>query len=175
MNLSTFVFERGNLVSIYGDAGVGKTALSLQLALEIKPSVFISTEGSLFEARLEKIKVGEGVYFVSVKSYIELLNAIVNALGYNPRLIIIDSINAFYRYERNMQNLLKILIVLKSISRSNIKTILTWQVSSNNRVPGEKLMRKLSDDVLRMTKYYIIGNLRKCRFMITNGGVTGCL
>ncbi|MEM3270123.1 MAG: AAA family ATPase, partial [Saccharolobus sp.] len=33
MNLSSFIFERGRIISIYGESGVGKTLLSLQLAL----------------------------------------------------------------------------------------------------------------------------------------------
>ncbi|MEM0362581.1 MAG: hypothetical protein QXH75_02035 [Sulfolobaceae archaeon] len=48
MNLSSFIFERGRIISIYGESGVGKTLLSLQLALDIRPSVFISTKGTDF-------------------------------------------------------------------------------------------------------------------------------
>ncbi|WP_218258524.1 P-loop NTPase family protein [Saccharolobus shibatae] len=175
MNLSTFVFERGNLVSIYGESGVGKTSLSLELALQIRTSVFISTEGSLFEARLEKIKVGQGVYFASVKSNIELFNGIINSLEYKPSLIVVDAINTFHRYERNVHSFLKLLIILRSIAQSNVKILLVWEVSANNKVAGEKFMRKFSDDVLRITKSYIIGNLRRCKFKITERGVIGCL
>lgn len=169
------MFERGNFVSIYGGAGVGKTILSLQLVLDIRPSIYISTEGVMFEARLEKINVGKGVHFASVNSNEELYSSLLTAMKYEPKLLVIDTINRFYRYERNLQKFLKILVTLKAISDLNIKILLTWQMSFNNKVAGEKLMRQLSDDVLRMSKNYIIGNLRKCKFKITDRGVIGCL
>ena len=176
MNLSSFIFERGRIISIYGESGVGKTLLSLQLALDIRPSVFISTEGTDFESRLEKINVGQKTYFIIVNTMLGLYNAVINSTTYHPKLLIIDTANGVYRYEYNLRNLLKVLTLLKSIySFSTTNILLTWQVSFNNNVAGEKIMRNLSDDIMRMTKSYLIGNLRKCKFKITDKGVIGCL
>ncbi len=175
MDILSFIFEKGKLVSIYGEAGVGKTALALEAALRLRPSVFISTEGKNYEARLEKIRIGEEVYFASVNNNYELQNAILRAIGYRPRLLAVDTINSLYRINRDPLELLRNLVLLRSISRSCSKVLLLWQSSSSNRVAGEKLMRKLSDDVLRLTKQYIIGHLRRCKFKITDKGVIGCL
>ncbi|MEM0122839.1 MAG: AAA family ATPase, partial [Saccharolobus sp.] len=93
MNLSSFIFERGRIISIYGESGVGKTLLSLQLALDIRPSVFISTEGTDFESRLEKINVGQKTYFIIVDTMLGLYNAVINSTTYHPKLLIIDTAN----------------------------------------------------------------------------------
>ncbi|WP_240931355.1 ATP-binding protein [Acidianus sulfidivorans] len=173
--LSEFVFKNGNFISIYGKAGSGKTALALQLMENIYPSLYISTEGKEYQARVSKTLLNNSAYFFfEVNSDIELVQAILNASRLELKLLIIDTINIFYRLERKEKMLLVPLMLLKEFSKLH-KVVTIWQISLNNKVSGEKFMRYFSDDVLRMASNHIIGNMRDCRIKITERGVIGCL
>lgn len=176
MKISQFLFENGSIVSIYGPAGSGKTNISLQVITEITPSLYISTEGKAYHARIENIKGKKEVYFAEVNTIYELISSIIKSTNLHLKLIAVDTINRFYREDRKEKMLEYPLLLLLSLAReNNVKVLLTWQVSLNNKVSGDKIMRKVSDDVLRVTKNYIIGNLRVCRFKIEKDGVVGCL
>lgn len=175
MKISEFIFERGKLVSIYGTSGSGKTNIMLQVISEMRPSLYISTEGVSYQARIEKLKGKPDVYFTEVNSIYELISALIKALNLDVKLISIDTINRFYRESRKEKDIEYPLILVSSFVENGVKVLLGWQVSGNNRVSGEKFMRAFSEDVLRVTKSYIIGNLRHCKFKITNDGVIGCL
>ncbi|MCY0873816.1 MAG: AAA family ATPase [Acidianus infernus] len=173
--LSEFIFKNGNLVSLYGVAGSGKTAVALQVLEDITPSIYISTQGKSYEARVESMKLtNKNTFFVEANSADELVENIVRGIQLQPELLVVDSINTFYRLSRKAVDLIHPLIFLKEFSKYK-KVIITWQVSMNNRVSGEKFMRYFSDDVIRVTKNYLIGNLRECKFKITDRGVIGCL
>lgn len=173
MRISEFLFQKGRLISLYGLAGTGKTNIALQVLIEVGKGIFISTEGSAYEARLEKLKGLRNALFTNVNSILELITSIIKSS--TTDLIIIDSINSFYRLSRRKKDIEYPLILLKSFSENGGKVLLIWQMSWNNKVSGEKFMRKFSDDVLRISKGEIIGNLRVCKFKITERGVLGCL
>lgn len=173
MRISEFLFQKGRLISLYGLAGTGKTNIALQVLIEMGKGIFISTEGSAYEARLEKLKGLRNALFTNVNSILELITSIIKSS--TTDLIIIDSINSFYRLSRRKKDIEYPLILLKSFSENGGKVLLIWQMSWNNKVSGEKFMRKFSDDVLRISRGEIIGNLRVCKFKITEGGVLGCL
>lgn len=173
MRISEFLFQKGRLISLYGLAGTGKTNIALQVLIEVGKGIFISTEGSAYEARLEKLKGLRNALFTNVNSILELTTSIIKSS--TTDLIIIDSINSFYRLSRRKKDIEYPLILLKSFSENGGKVLLIWQMSWNNKVSGEKFMRKFSDDVLRISRGEIIGNLRVCKFKITERGVLGCL
>ncbi|MDT7876111.1 AAA family ATPase [Sulfolobus sp. SCGC AB-777_L09] len=173
MRISEFLFQKGRLISLYGLAGTGKTNIALQVLIEVGKGIFISTEGSAYEARLEKLKGLRNALFTNVNSILELITSIIKSS--TTDLIIIDSINSFYRLSRRKKDIEYPLILLKSFSENGGKVLLIWQMSWNNKVSGEKFMRKFSDDVLRISRGEIIGNLRVCKFKITERGVLGCL
>lgn len=173
MRISEFLFQKGRLISLYGLAGTGKTNIALQVLIEVGKGIFISTEGSAYEARLEKLKGLRNALFTNVNSILELITSIIKSS--TTDLIIIDSINSFYRLSRRKKDIEYPLILLKSFSENGGKVLLIWQMSWNNKVNGEKFMRKFSDDVLRISRGEIIGNLRVCKFKITERGVLGCL
>ncbi|ARM75690.1 AAA family ATPase [Acidianus manzaensis] len=171
--ISEFVFKNGNFVSIYGQAGSGKTIVALQLLENIYPSLYISTEGKEYQARASRMLLTES-YFLEVNNDADLIQAILNASRLELKLIIVDTINIFYRLERKEKTLIVPLMLLKEFSKLG-RVVTIWQMSLNNKVSGEKFMRYFSDDILRMTKNYIIGNMRECKFKITERGVIGCL
>jgi len=173
LRISEFLFQKGRLISLYGLAGTGKTNIALQVLIEVGKGIFISTEGSAYEARLEKLKGLRNALFTNVNSILELITSIIKSS--TTDLIIIDSINSFYRLSRRKKDIEYPLILLKSFSENGGKVLLIWQMSWNNKVSGEKFMRKFSDDVLRISRGEIIGNLRVCKFKITERGVLGCL
>ena len=177
MKISEFIFQKGKFVSIYGEAGSGKTSILLQVVNEIFPSLYISTEGVSYQGRVEKMRWNKGVNFTEASSIYELISAILNSYKLDLKLIAVDTINSIYRRTRKEKDLIYPLILLHFISQErNVKIILSWQVSNNHKVPGEKFMRIFSEDIYRVTKdHIIIGNLRICRFKIHAYGVDGCL
>ncbi len=170
--IGEFIFRNSNFVSIYGPSGSGKTLIGIQVLKELENSVFISTEGSAYKNRVKGYF--KNAYFADALTQLELMDAIFKAISLEPKVIVVDTINKFYRMSRRQEDLLHPLILLRRFSRYG-KVLLLWEVSMNNKVSGEKFMRYFSGDVLRVTKSYIIGNLRKCKFKITDEGVVGCL
>ena len=177
MKISEFIFQKGKIVSIYGESGSGKTNILLQVVSDLSPSLYISTEGTSYQGRAEKIKWKKDVRFVEVSNIYELISAILLSSKLNLKVIAVDTINNIYRRTRKYKDLLYPLILLHAFSQeSDTKIVLSWQVSANNRVPGEKFMRMFSEDIFRITKdHLLIGNLRVCKFRIHEYGVEGCL
>ncbi len=170
MKISEFLFSRGNLISIYGRSGSGKTSLSLQVASEVYPSLFIA-EGNDY---MKKPVLSHKTRFVEVSSVFEIAKAIVQGVS-GMKLVVIDPVNRSYRRERNYIDFMKLMTLLSSISLSGTKVLLSWEMTWKNQVSGEKFMRKTSDDVVLTTGTSLIGNLRECRFRIYRDKVVGCL
>ncbi|BCU70490.1 ATP-binding protein [Stygiolobus caldivivus] len=176
LKISDYIFEKGSLVSIYGEPGSGKTIIGIHIALELGDSVYISTKDSTYRARVEKLKGRPNVYFTQANNQIELTSAILNASKLNLKLIIVDTMNYIYKVNRAKKEIELPLMLIQAFVRSGLnRALLLWDTSSNNRVLGELFMRKFSDDVFRITKGEIIGNLRVCKFKILENGVLGCL
>ncbi|AWR95957.1 AAA family ATPase [Acidianus brierleyi] len=171
--MSEFIFKESNLVSIYGASGRGKTIIGLQVAKEFSRSIFISSEGYIYKSRVSNIYF-KNVLFADVSTSLELMNSILKAMLLEPSVIVVDTINKFYRIDKKYKGLLYPLMLLSEYSKYG-KVLLFWQVSMNNKVSGEKFMRYFSGDVLRLANGNIIGNLRNCKFKISEDGVIGCL
>ncbi|BBG23963.1 ATP-binding protein [Sulfuracidifex tepidarius] len=170
MKISEFIFSKGNLVSIYGKAGAGKTSLSLQVTNEVCPSLFIS-EGNDY---MRKPVLSSKTKFVEVSSTFEIAKAAVQGVS-GMRLLVIDPVNRSYRRERDYMDFMKLMTLLTSVSLSGVKVLLSWEMTWGNQVSGEKFMRRVSDDVILITGTSLIGNLRECRFKIYRDKVIGCL
>lgn len=179
MKISDYIFQKGNIVSIYGEAGTGKTIIGVHVALELGNSLYISTKDSSYKARVEKLKGRPDVYFTQTPTLPEMISAILKASQLGLQLIVIDPVNYLYKLSRRKKDLELALILCQGFSKNGInnnnKVLLLWDISGNNRVAGELFMRRFSDEVLRITKGEIIGNLRVCKFRILDSGVVGCL
>ncbi len=94
-------------VLIYGEAAAGKTALLLHIARRLSlngsRSIFISTEGSMYMARVASIAQDyENVVFTEVYSLNEQIAYSLMALALKSmdfKALFIDSINSLYRLE----------------------------------------------------------------------------
>ncbi len=91
---------------VYGEAATGKTSILLHIARNISLSgekvLFISTEGSLYQARIANyIEDYSNVLFSEVSDFNEQLELTIAYLPFieNIKYIIVDSINALYRLE----------------------------------------------------------------------------
>lgn len=177
MKISDYIFQKGNIVSIYGEAGTGKTIIGIHVALELGNSLYISTKDSSYKARVEKLKGRPDVYFTQASTQPEIISAILKASQMGLQLIVIDPVNYLYKISRRKKDLELPLILCREFSKNGVnnKVLLLWDISGNNRVAGELFMRRFSDEVLRITKGEIIGNLRVCKFRILDSGVVGCL
>ena len=168
LSVTDFLFNRGNIISIFGASGTGKTALGLHVIREMKDGVFISTTGQGYKGR---IKGRWDSMFVDASGEYELFGAVMEAVEMDPRVIVVDAINRFYRINRKISQFLMTLNILKLARR---RVLMTWEMSTNNRVSGHKIMTFYSDDIFRTTGRYIIGNGRRCKFAIREDGVLGC-
>lgn len=175
MRLSEFIFKGVNFTSIYGREGTGKTSIAMQVAKELNPVYYISTEGQA-HLKLERLKLGERGFvsyaFTPEEFKVSLAQvADINCLN----LIVVDAMNSIYRQTWNLRDLYVPLALLRSLSEKGIKVLAIWETSANNKVAGEKLMRAYSERVLRVTGRFILGNNERCEYRITDDGVLGCL
>ncbi|BCU68557.1 AAA family ATPase [Sulfolobales archaeon HS-7] len=171
---------RGEIISIYGESGSGKTILMLDSATKYKNSLYISTEGKEYQARVVSIPKINSTFSES-SSYSELAKEIVTASLVGYELIIIDTINHLYRINRNYREFSHILQIIKSFSISyGINFLLGWQVSMNYKVSGGKIMLFYSDKIFKIEKkfknrrYIVTEDGNKYCFEIKVSTITGC-
>jgi DNA repair protein RadB len=133
------------ITEFYGEGGTGKTNICIQLARncasEGKKVVFIDTEG-ISKERLSQIcggkkEIVEKILFFSPYSLEEQEEMVVKAVKIDVGLIVIDSVNLYYRL--NMENdegaatrsLTRQLVNLQIVARKrNMPAVVTAQVYS---------------------------------------------
>ncbi len=93
-----------NSLLVYGEAATGKTSLLLHIAKTLSMNglnaLFISTEGSLYQARVSlEPENYSNIIFTEIYSLDELLECVLSyiPLLHKIKYILIDSINALYR------------------------------------------------------------------------------
>ncbi len=112
-------------VLIYGEAASGKTALLLHIARRLSlngfRSIFISTEGSMYMARVADIAQDyENVVFTEVYSLDEQIACGLMALALKSmdfKALFIDSINSLYRLEAYSEHSIEKLGLSASLMR----------------------------------------------------------
>ncbi len=157
----------GKTVLLYGEAGSGKTNLSLWLLSNIVRrrggrGVFISTDGPKFIHLLSRYSVPDNTLFLTALTTEHIISSLIQALR-DPRnisVVVIDPVNGLYRYEvlmsreatRTFSNLLALAAKLKEVSNSTL--ILTAQVRFDERLSfsGEEFLRFWSDVIIRLSK-----------------------
>ncbi len=137
--------ESGIITELYGEGGTGKTNICIQLARncasEGKKVVFVDTEG-VSKERLSQICSGdksvvENILFFSPYSFEEQEEMVGKAIKIDAGLIIIDSINLYYRLGMEedegaaTRSLTRQLVNLQiAARRKNIPVVVTAQVYS---------------------------------------------
>jgi RecA/RadA recombinase len=177
LRLSEFVFKGGaRCVSLYGLEGKGKSAIALQVAKDFDLAVYIATEGQM-EPRITSLGMGERLIYVTTPTKEALLVALAGLakLPRKPDLVILDSANAIYRQTWNLKDLAWNMAFLADLSYHGVKVLTVWEMSANNRVAGEKVMRAYCDRVLRATGSFLLGKNEYCKYKVTKEEVLGCL
>lgn len=137
--------EGGIITEFYGEGGTGKTNICIQLArncaLEGRKVVFIDTEG-VSKERLSQICGGdktvvEKMLFFSPYSMSEQEEMVEKALKIDAGLVIIDSVNLYYRLGMEedegtaTRSLTRQLVNLQIVARrKNVPVVVTAQVYS---------------------------------------------
>ncbi|MCD6222524.1 MAG: DNA repair and recombination protein RadB [Thermoplasmata archaeon] len=138
--------EKGIVTEIYGEGGTGKTNICIQAAKacieEGKKVVYIDTEGISKERLLQVFKdkkMLEKILFFFPFSLKEQEEMVEKATKLDAGLIIVDSINLFYRLEMEDESL---------ATRSLTKQLVTLQITA----------RKKKIPVLITSQVYSVGN-----------------
>ncbi len=160
---------------IYGEAGVGKTNLSLWLMSALangsSRSIYISTEGTSYASVLDRYGFYGNELFVTAYSSSDLLQLIIDIYfryAKELKIVVIDSINSFYRSDSTLtpginriyNSMLSLINDL--VLNNGITCILTAQVSSSDEditVSGISLLRYWCDTIIRLQR--VKGIIRK--------------
>jgi len=162
--------EEGILTEIYGEGGTGKTNVCIQLARNCssdgKRAVFIDTEG-VSKERVSQIcrndrEIMEKILFFSPYSLEEQEEMVGKAIKIDAGLIIVDSINLYYRLGMekdegtSTRSLTRQLVNLQIAARKkHIPVVLTAQVySSGDEVKpfGGRSIDHMAKTVVRLDK-----------------------
>ncbi|RLG87557.1 MAG: hypothetical protein DRO39_00190 [Thermoprotei archaeon] len=186
--------SKPQLVLVYGEAASGKTNLCLALlklfSRCLGPAVYISTEGSAYADRVTELGIEEGhAYFAEAISAEHLLDLLTLILveGPVPMLLVVDSVNRFYRMGagtfENLRLFLSTLALLRKISEEyDACVVVTAQVregAEDIEPSGFKYLLQWVDGVARLStvsasvKELVVerpGKARK-RFIITRSGL----
>jgi len=188
----------GKVSLIYGEAGAGKTNIILQFLSLISITscgkvVYVSTEGPLYSAILDRYGFSENALFIDVydsNSLLQLVLDVYKNLRKDLKAIAIDTVNNFYRvevsYEPHSNRVFNtILALLNDMSVNNGTTcLLAAQVSGFDddvRMSGFQILRYWCDYVFKLEK--VGRNVRRLltefpkeanlemRYVITSNGV----
>jgi len=160
--LDILIFRKPSMWVLYGPAASGKTNLALYL-LKLNPihALYISTEGSVYMERVMQIApLNATVNFINVLTLEEQFLNLVKALTLAWDLIIVDSINAFFRAEIMEKKYSVIafntmLASLRKISERGTYVLLTAQVRAGEEEEepsGLKYLRFWCNGLLKLER-----------------------
>lgn len=141
MDILDFINLEKCITCLYGEAGSGKTNISILAAAKASETgkvLFIDTENTFSPRRAQELSPNaklENIIIVSPKHFFSLHKAIFNLLKIKCSLIIIDSINRYYRKrltvdERTNEFFGKQLRILNQIAKTT-PILITGQVYSS--------------------------------------------
>ena len=153
------IFPNGKgFAVVYGEAGVGKTSLSLTLAGLIgKRTLYINTEGNPTYERAIQVGVPSEIEFSDDSDEWGIILDILKVWG-SKELIVVDSVNSIFRMsasyniEAAFRAFLFICSLLKSLSERAM-VLATAQVSLSGDIPsGEEALKHYSTVMVRLTR-----------------------
>lgn len=147
---------RGSLVLLGGEPGIGKSTLSLQLALATKgiKTLYVSGEESASQIKMRASRLGE----VSEECYIYpetlLENILSHAEEMKPDLVVIDSIQTIYSetIDSSAGSVSQIrecaARLLKMAKESGISVIIIGHITKDGAIAGPKILEHIVDVVI---------------------------
>ncbi|MDO4965752.1 MAG: DNA repair protein RadA [Lachnospiraceae bacterium] len=172
----------GSLVLVGGDPGIGKSTLLLQVCKAISDKdmdvLYVSGEESVRQIKMRADRIGKFNDKLSVYAETNLADIESTIKQYNPKVVIIDSIQTMYSEEvssapgsvsqvRETTNLL--LQIAKGL---NITIFIVGHVTKEGTVAGPRVLEHMVDTVLyfegdRFASYRILRGVKN-RFGSTN-------
>lgn len=172
----------GSLVLVGGDPGIGKSTLLLQVCKAISDKdmdvLYVSGEESVRQIKMRADRIGKFNDKLSVYAETNLTDIENTIKKYNPKVVIIDSIQTMYSEEvssapgsvsqvREATNLL--LQIAKGL---NITIFIVGHVTKEGTVAGPRVLEHMVDTVLyfegdRFASYRILRGVKN-RFGSTN-------
>jgi len=147
----------GSMILIGGEPGIGKSTLSLQVALMLKnlKVLYVSGEESpqQIKMRAERINIQNNNCFILSETLLE--NIFTQLQNINPELIIIDSIQTLYseRLESSAGTVSQIresaASLLKFAKESNVPVFLIGHINKEGDLAGPKVLEHIVDTVLQ--------------------------
>ena len=148
---------KGSLVLIGGEPGIGKSTLSLQLALhrEQLKTLYVSGEESLQQIKLRAERLGGRGNNCYILSETLLENILVQAQELKPDLIVIDSIQTLYtdRIEASPGSVSQIrecaALLLKFAKEVGTPVFMIGHITKDGAIAGPKVLEHIVDVVLQ--------------------------
>lgn len=147
---------RGSLVLLGGEPGIGKSTLSLQIALATKgiKTLYVSGEESASQIKMRAARLGEA----SEECYIYPETLLENILSYTeemkPDLVVIDSIQTIYSeaIESSAGSVSQIrecaARLLKMAKESGVSVIIIGHITKDGAIAGPKILEHIVDVVI---------------------------
>ena len=178
MNLDLYndlLLKEKCMILIYGEAGSGKTNLTLFLLAKAsrngRRGIYISTEGKIYQALVDQDKF-TNVFFSEVYDLNELsklifeLKTLLDKLDDKKMVIVVDTINSLYRLQENLEHAVTVLnmqlALLYKLSRLGCTVIVTGQVrerleeevhtTTSIDVRGSTYLRFWPDIIIRLER-----------------------
>ncbi len=147
----------GSMILIGGEPGIGKSTLSLQVALKLDHLnvLYISGEESpqQIKMRADRLNLQNNKCLILSETLLE--NIITQALNVSPDLIIIDSIQTLYseKLESSAGTVSQIretaTSLLKFAKEKNVPVFLIGHITKDGNLAGPKVLEHIVDTVLQ--------------------------
>ncbi|MDR0296317.1 MAG: DNA repair protein RadA, partial [Prevotellaceae bacterium] len=147
----------GSVVLIGGEPGIGKSTLSLQLALhrEQLKTLYVSGEESVQQIKLRAERLGGSGNNCYILSETLLENILAQAQELNPNLIVVDSIQTLYtdRIESSPGSVSQIrecaTLLLKFAKETGTPIFVIGHITKDGAIAGPKVLEHVVDVVLQ--------------------------
>ena len=147
----------GSMVLIGGEPGIGKSTLSLQLALKQPKlkTLYVSGEESAQQIKLRADRLGGNGSNCYILAETLLENILVHARETAPQFIVIDSIQTIYteRIESSPGSISQIrecaALLLRYAKESGVPVFLIGHITKDGGIAGPKVLEHIVDVVLQ--------------------------